>query len=214
MYNQALMTNPLETKLATGGILAFAGDFIAQSRDDADYDVKRAGAIVSFDMMYRAMQCALFPEIVRVCDGHHLGSFLQGVDISVLATLEQTMTNQFIIIPLVYYPLFFSLTGYVQGLSIDATIERAQSTIVPLLKRNWTFWLPVQYFQFGYVNEPLQIPFLCVVGLAWTFILSVAAGSVQTYNEANDSVQIYNTAYLEEENMSFYKQNNATLSTV
>lgn len=133
--------------------------------------------------------------------------------------------NQFIVIPTIYYPLFFSLTGYVQGLSIEATIERAQTTIVPLLKRNWAFWLPVQYFQFGYVDEPLQIPFLCVVGLAWTFILSVAAGSVKTYNEdemqvaatnrlGDESVEIYNTSYFEEENMSFFSQTNATLSTV
>ncbi len=126
-------------------------------------------------------------------------------------------------IPTIYYPLFFSLTGYVQGLSIDATIERAQTTIVPLLKRNWAFWLPVQYFQFGYVDEPLQIPFLCVVGLVWTFILSVAAGSVKTYNEdevqvaatyADESVKIYNASYFEEENLSIFTQTNATLSTV
>lgn len=76
--------------------------------------------------------------------------------------------------------MFFSLTGYMQGLSLDATIQRAQTTLFPLLKRNWTFWLPVQYFQFGYVDEPLQIPFLCVVGLAWTFILSISAGSVKS----------------------------------
>lgn len=184
LYNQALLTNPLETKLATGGILALAGDAIAQSREDADYDVKRAGAFISFDIFYRAVQCALFPEIIRICDGHYLGSFLSvmplvEVDTDVLATLEQTMFNQFLVIPFLYYPVFFTLTGYMQGLSLDATIERVSTTIVPLLKRNWTFWIPVQYFQFGYVDEPLQIPFLCVVGLAWTFILSLSAGSVK-----------------------------------
>jgi len=186
MYKQALLTDPLETKLITGGILAWCGDAIAQSRDDSDYDVKRAGALVSFDMCYRAVQCALFPEIVRVCDGHYLATILPGVDINILTTLEQTFTNQFIVIPIIYYPLFFSLTGYVQGLSAEATIERVKTTIVPLLMRNWAFWIPVQYFQFGYVDEPLQIPFLCVVGLAWTFILSAAAGSVQTEDAQKD----------------------------
>lgn len=81
-----------------------------------------------------------------------------------------------------------------QGLSIDATIERVSTTIVPLLKRNWAFWIPVQYFQFGYVDEPLQIPFLCVVGLAWTFILSIVAGSVKSYEteERTEEVVIVN----------------------
>ena len=110
----------------------------------------------------------------------------QMVDLHYLATLEQTFANQFIVIPIIYYPVFFSLTGWVQGMTLEATIERAENTIVPLLKRNWLFWIPVQYFQFGYVDEPLQIPFLCVAGLAWTFILSAAAGSIKSYGDDND----------------------------
>lgn len=106
--------------------------------------------------------------------------------------------NQFLVIPFIYYPIFFTLTGYVQGLSLDATIERVSTTIVPLLKRNWAFWIPVQYFQFGYVDEPLQIPFLCVVGLAWTCILSIAAGSVKSYDAESveeEVVVISNLSY-------------------
>lgn len=202
LYNQALLTNPLETKLVTGGILASLGDYIAQRGEEGDFDTKRAGAFVTFDVMYRAIQCALFPEITRVCDGHYLGSFIPAVDLSILATLEQTMANQFIIIPFMYYPLFFSLTGYVQGLSIDANIERVKTTIVPLLKRNWAFWIPIQYFQFGYVDEPLQIPFLCLVGLAWTFILSVSAGSVKNFDEPQTS----------DYDLNVVVQNNSTIS--
>jgi hypothetical protein len=126
--------------------------------------------------------------IVETCDGHFISSVFPAttaVDIRTLATIEQTFANQFLVIPFIYYPVFFTLTGYLQGLPIDATIERAQQTLLPLLKRNWLFWIPVQYFQFGYVEEPLQIPFLCVAGLAWTFILSAFAGSVKSYNDSN-----------------------------
>jgi len=196
MYKDALNHSPLETKLITGGALAFLGDAIAQSKDE-EYDKKRAAAFVAFDMVYRAVQCALFPYITETCDGHFFKSLLpivplsdqnQMLDMHFLATLEQTCANQFIIIPIIYYPVFFSLTGWVQGLSLEATMERVQSTIVPLLKRNWAFWIPVQYFQFGYVDEPLQIPFLCAVGLAWTFILSTSAGSTKNYAD-EDSIE-------------------------
>ena len=97
-------------------------------------------------------------------------------------------------IPLFYYPLFFSLTGWVQGLTVDATIERAQTTIFPLLKRNWAFWLPVQYFQFGYVDEPLQIPFLCLVGLIWTFIFSPLQFILR--DKPNQSSMIFRPVFL------------------
>lgn len=191
MYRDSLMDYPLETKLVTGGLLAFLGDAIAQSKDKV-YDTKRAGSFVAFDIVYRAVQCGLFPYITETCDGHFLASIMsvfsspyEMVDLHSLATLEQTFANQFIVIPVIYYPVFFSLTGWVQGLSTEATISRAEKTIIPLLKRNWLFWIPVQYFQFGYVEEPLQIPFLCAAGLAWTFILSAAAGSAKSYEKDN-----------------------------
>lgn len=189
MYKDALMDNPFETKLVTGGVLAFCGDAIAQSGDD-EYDAPRAMAFVSFDMVYRALQIILFPEIIRTCDGNLMSSILTSVnlstDIHYLATLEQTFANQFVVIPFIYYPVFYSMTGWLQGLSTRTTIERAQSTIFPLLRRNWLFWIPVQYFQFGYVEENLQIPFLCLAGLIWTFILSSAAGSTQKYDAGQE----------------------------
>jgi len=182
MYKESLLSNPIQTKMLTGGILAFFGDAIAQSREPK-YDKKRAGAFVTFDLIYRAVQCSLFPLIVGTCDGHFLAPVLPYLDVRILATIEQTFANQFLVIPFIYYPVFFSLTGYLQGLSMDTNIERVRNTLVPLLKRNWLFWIPVQYYQFGYVEESLQIPFLCVAGLAWTFILSASVGSVQTYDE-------------------------------
>lgn len=184
MYKDSLMDFPLATKCTTGACLAFIGDAIAQSREK-EYDSTRATAFVSFDIIYRAVQCSLFPFIVDTCDGHYLQHVLPDADIHFLATMEQTFANQFLVIPFIYYPVFFTLTGYLQGLSAEANMYRAQTTIVPLLKRNWLFWIPVQYFQFGYVDEPMQIPFLCVAGLAWTFILSIFAGSVQSYEEEN-----------------------------
>lgn len=190
-YRGSLDVHPIATSMVTGGILAFFGDFIAQkanaSSPDDKYDPTRAASLVSFDVVYRASQCALFPEIVKLCDGTHLGSVLPMADLNTdlhnLAILEQTLANQFVVIPFFYYPVFFTLTGFTQGLSAEESLERAQKTIVPLLKRNWLFWIPVQYFQFGYVEEKLQIPFLCVAGLAWTFILSATAGSAQKSEE-------------------------------
>ena len=40
----------------------------------------------------------------------------------------------------------------------------------------------VQFIQFGFIQEDLQIPFLCICGLGWTFILSVMAGSTKKYS--------------------------------
>ena len=45
--------------------------------------------------------------------------------------------------------------------------------------------VPIQFIQFGYIQEDLQIPFLSCAGLGWTFILSMYAGSAKSYNSNN-----------------------------
>ena len=62
-------------------------------------------------------------------------------------------------------------------------MERAKEKFIPLMKRNLLFWIPVQFVQFGFVEDGLQIPFLSLCGLMWTVILSAVAGSTLAYNE-------------------------------
>merc|ERR1739848_218617 len=122
--------------------------------------------------------------IVAYCHGQMLGSLpiLDTLDSSQLAAMEQTLASQLGIVPFLYYPAFFTISGAIQGLSASAAWSRALENFVPLMKRNLLFWIPVQFIQFGYIQEDLQIPFLSCAGLAWTFILSAYAGSAKTYS--------------------------------
>ena len=86
-----------------------------------------------------------------------------------------TLFNQLLVIPTLYYPLFFAITGAVRGLSVDASIERARNNFAPLMERNLKFWLPVQFAQFFYIAEEWQVTYVCVAGLVWNVILSLIA---------------------------------------
>ena len=183
-YNAALSANPLETKVATAAILAIAGDAIAQRAGGAPYDRTRAVSFGLFDAAYRGgFQHAAFPWIVENCRGETLQTAAAGLSLSdpltnqaLLAAVECTAFNQLIVVPVIYYPLFFSITGAVQGLTVPESIERAKRSFVPLTLRNWKFWMPAQVVQFAYLPLELQVPFTCVMGLVWNVILSVAAG--------------------------------------
>jgi hypothetical protein len=161
-YRHSLLEHPLGTKMATGATMAVAGDAIAQSRDvDAPYDKRRATSFAFFDMAYRALQHAAFPVIVQYCHGQFLQSALSHVtlvDQHAAAAMEQTLASQLGIVPLFYYPAFFAVTGAVQGLDVEGSVQRAKDTFVPLMKRNLCFWIPVQFVQFGFIQEDLQIP--------------------------------------------------------
>jgi len=183
-YTKALVEHPLPTKMMTGATLAVAGDAIAQqSSDDDEYDVRRASSFAMFDMSYRALQHVAFPIIVATCHGQFLSSVLPHLHDSsnLAAAMEQTLASQLGIVPFLYYPAFFALTGAVQGLDAEGAMTRAKENFLPLMSRNLLFWIPVQFLQFAFVQEDLQIPFLSVCGLAWTFILSMSAGSAKSY---------------------------------
>lgn len=200
-YKQALITDPLATKMTTGALLAILGDAIAQQcvGDECPiYDSKRAISFAAFDASYRAVQHAIYPPMISFFQGQYLSSVLSTITsrlavgsitakttfvvanhTPILAAVEQSLFSQLVIIPLFYYPVFYAVTGAVQGLTVDETMQRARETFVPLMKRNLLFWIPIQFAVFGFCEEPLQIPILTLCGLIWTFILSFVAGSVQ-----------------------------------
>ena len=210
-YTGLLAEHPLFTKMATGGVLATCGDAIAQSQTPEPYDRRRAASFMVFDMAYRAVQHASFPVIVHECQGQYMDGLLSALHLSSLvqlpdgysAAMEQTLASQLGIVPFFYYPVFFTLTAFIQGLSAHGAFERAKENFLPLMQRNLLFWLPVQFVQFGFIDENLQIPFLSVAGLCWTFILSVAAGSASSYNKSN--VADYNAKVEAEDNFSVGK---------
>ena len=186
-YGASLLSHPLETKLATAAVLAVAGDAIAQRRVDKPYDCARAASFLLFDMSYRGgFQHHTFPWIIECCTGDALlcaarwMPMLDCLGPTLLAALERTAFNQFVLVPLVYYPLFFAVTGAVQGLSARETVGRARSSFISLTLRNWLFWLPVQFVQFAFLGPKWHVPFVCGMGLVWNVILSTIAGSTSS----------------------------------
>jgi hypothetical protein len=170
VYKQALFEHPLATKMATGATVAVAGDAIGQSRDaDAPYDKRRAASFAVFDSAYRALQHVAFPVIVQYCHGQFLQSAL--LDQHTAAAIEQTLGSQLGIVPFFYYPAFFAVTGVVQGLDLEGSVNRAKDTFLPLMKRNLLFWLPVQFVQFGFIQEDLQIPVSTIRGKTFGCVL-------------------------------------------
>ena len=203
-YKNQLAAHPLPTKMMTGATVALMGDALAQSRDvDVPYDRRRAASFMTFDACYRWLQHETYPTIVANLKGQYLGGLIgaipplsqaakalgeaSGADPTfIYATLEQTLASQLGIVPFIYYPVFYTITGILQELTVEQTIQRARETFIPLMQRNLLFWIPVQFIQFGFVEENLQIPFITVCGLIWTIILSVMAGAAQKNTHATE----------------------------
>jgi protein Mpv17 len=178
-YSHSLALRPLETKVVTAAVLAVGGDALAQLRECEPYDARRAASFVLFNTCYRgAFQHNAFPLITKIFQGNSLHGLLPVIPLEVCAAISRTAANQLVVVPVVYYPLFFAMTGAVQGLTLSASVQRAREKFLPLLKRSLAFWIPVQYIQFAYVAAEWQVPYICVWGLLWNVIVSVVAGHV------------------------------------
>jgi protein Mpv17 len=191
-YKVTMVRNPLETKVVTGVILAVLGDALAQMRAPSKpYDTRRAASFAAFDSCYRFFQHNAFPFIISICQGNVLGALFSsfpglvvGANLRLgLAALERTLVYQLVVIPLLYYPIFFTFTGYLQGLKPAEIMQRARTSFLPCWKRNLMFWIPTQMVMFGLIDEKWQIPFACVMGMLWSTILSVTAGNAKAGSE-------------------------------
>lgn len=195
-YNYLLKYKPLRTKVITGATLAVLGDGIAQLRSSSTsqmnerYNPQRALSFATFDGCYRIFQHMAFPYIISLCQGQVLGQIILsssslsssttmgGKNIQLAcAALERTLVYQLLITPLLYYPIFFTFTGYIQGLTPQQILERARTSFIPCWKRNLLFWIPCQLIMFSVINERWQIPFACLLGMLWSSILSITAGN-------------------------------------
>lgn len=207
-YRSALDAEPLKVKIITGCLLAIVGDAIAQSGQPEEYNKKRAAAFVMFDAVWRTVQQVTYGPIIQTCNGKFstslLGSLAFAQDAAlkeenkfVFGAIEQTLVSQLVLIPLLYYPIFYSVTGVVQNLTVDETITRAKETFIQLMKRNLLFWIPVQFCAFYFVEENLQIPVLTASGLIWTVILSLSAGNVSSSSADEEELAIEEQMVLE-----------------
>lgn len=177
-YQNALIKNPLLTKVLTGATLALTGDAAAQatSASNDDYDKRRAMSFAMFDSCYRVFQHNVFPLVIKLGQGSLIGKILPAFFMPAAAAIEQTLMYQFVIVPCLYYPIFFTFTGFIQGLSIRESLDRMKRQFFPCWKKNLMFWIPTQMVLFGLVAEKWQIPFACLMGMMWSMLLSNFAG--------------------------------------
>lgn len=194
-YGNALRDHPLVTKSATATTLAITGDAVAQfsamssssssstgGQTSNSYDIRRALSLGLFAALYTgafqhfwfgwlnshlAFEASLISPTMAILLASPLSP-------GVLAALKVSV-NQFCMVPFVYMPMFFALTGAVSGMSAGESWERAKGLFTPLLLRNYAFWLPAQLIQFAFVPPEFQITYLCTAGLFWNMILSAAS---------------------------------------
>jgi hypothetical protein len=100
-YQNALVNDPLRTKVGTGAVLAILGDALAQSTTgyDTTYDKRRALSFAVFDSCYRVFQHYMFPAVIALCQGNVVSKILPAAVPTVSAAVERTLLYQLVVVP-------------------------------------------------------------------------------------------------------------------
>lgn len=174
-YSASLAVAPLQTKALTAAVVAVSGDALAQHAENTEWDAMRTASFATFAASYSgAAQHFLFAALRNLCDGSVLMGCraLQTIESHWLAAAEMTFINQFVIVPIVYLPLFYLWRGAWRGHGLRSIISEARHKFVGTLHVNWAFWLPFQLATFALVASELVVPITCAAGVFWNFLLS------------------------------------------
>lgn len=90
--------------------------------------------------------------------------------------LKRVAADQFIFAP-IGLVCFFSFMTLAEGGGRRALTRKFQDVYLPTLKANFALWPAVQVLNFRVVPIQFQIPFVSVIGIAWTAYLSLTNSS-------------------------------------
>lgn len=195
-YSTCLHHYTVLTQALTTATLACLGDAIAQQQQNTRYDTGRGmtfflwGAVYTgvFQHVWFAYLSAHVQAAFAVMDQE---SVLMDNYIHMKIALVQVLLNQFVIVPILYVPLFLFVTS---NFGVHAAWQRARAMYWTLLWRNYAFWLPVQWLEFCCIHQEWQIPFQSVAALVWTTVLSLTSNS-NTNRKAKGSTREYDASH-------------------
>jgi len=91
-----------------------------------------------------------------------------------------TFLDQCVHHPILYFPSFYLLRGYVGGETAELSMQKCQEDFWTNLKALWVVWVPSQYINFKYMPTHLRVPFVAAVSAVWCVIMSVFRGESAT----------------------------------
>lgn len=182
-YHRLLVKSPILTKAATASVLGGAGDVVAQLAEAANKQNEGSFSLDTMRLLSMISFCLLYTGLFQSWWINELQESVHFAHPLTNAVIE-TVLCQFVTIPLIYMPAFFLVTGFVRGMSLQASLDEAKEKYFKIYVRNVCYWFPVQMVQFAFVPEEWQITFLCTSGFIWSVILSTLALSRQSSTSA------------------------------
>mmetsp|Transcript_25230 Transcript_25230/g.42275 ORF Transcript_25230/g.42275 Transcript_25230/m.42275 type:complete len:189 (-) Transcript_25230:285-851(-) len=182
-YLRVLASSPVKTKIWTGFLLGCSSDLAAQARERKGWDARRTSGFAMFGAGY--MGCFQHHLFARYAQLWPVTNAI-GTGMMVTNVAKTLAAHQLVIYPLVYFPVFFLITGTVGlGLSLQEVRDKLRNEWWETYKIGVVVWTPAMLVQFCFVPVPLQVLYITACSFAWTTYLSNRCCSGPKKDEAH-----------------------------
>lgn len=213
-YESNLQSNPVQTKMVSGGFLWGLGDVVAQAvpalfshpekikgKNDMDVDAvtQRSSSFTDFVLSYdyaRTGRAVIFGTIIHAPAAHVHYNFLETLTIkSGLTGLSipvfKAFLEQFVYWSWFSNTLYHGAMGAMQGHHFDQIYQHISDVLWDTQKAQWAFWIPIQLINFRFVPVRHQLNVVLLTSVVWTALLSAwyPPGDTNSNEKESDKIK-------------------------
>jgi hypothetical protein len=174
--SDALRRRPMLFACASATTQTFCADVLVQTsleqRSVAQLDLHRTAAFTLFGAGWvgcgqYVLFCKVFEALVPSA--------------TAAASVGKMALDQFLHVPLLYFPIYFSVDAWIQGKvaageGFAHVQHKFDTELFELLKVNWSIWVPASFVGFRFMPTHLRIPYVSCVSFCWNCIFSRMQG--------------------------------------
>lgn len=167
--------HPLFVSLVGNTIKTASADIITQIylENKNELDLQRLSVFTTFGLVYLGgWQHYLFNKLFVRCQSIMTKASYKPIRQSAILTFLDLGVHT----PLMYYPSFYLIKGYLENKTIEDITDTYRQNITNDLIAMWKLWLPAQMVNFTFVPLHYRMPFITSVSFGWTMILSFMRG--------------------------------------
>eukprot|EP00929_Paragymnodinium_shiwhaense_P006695 TRINITY_DN11066_c0_g1_i1.p2 TRINITY_DN11066_c0_g1~~TRINITY_DN11066_c0_g1_i1.p2 ORF type:complete len:210 (-),score=39.03 TRINITY_DN11066_c0_g1_i1:192-821(-) len=168
-YDDALRLRPTPVNMASAGFLGFVGDTFCQFMSGEQFSWRQNAALTLFCTGYQGfVSYRIFQFYERLVPMWMTGKMLQ-------VGVYKSCIDNFIHVPFLYMPAFYTSTGLMQGRSFATSVEELKANYGESTLACMAMWLPVQTATFAVIPSHWIIVWVNAWCLVWNAALSYYA---------------------------------------
>jgi len=134
-------------------------------------DTPKAPSLAGYSGVYIGGVCgriySLYPRVAKWMFGAKMTPRIEGA--------VSTCLDNFVHVPLLYIPAFYTATGILRGEGSEAAFETLQGSWGETVVSCWGFWIPAQYVIFSKIPAAWRVRAVASGDFVWNVLLSYIA---------------------------------------